>query len=60
MQTDEITCRRDNCGATFPAKFIKIAEQHFAEHRRLDRRAAERFAADQACRAAYGPPRRLV
>lgn len=54
MQT--IQCPR--CDATFPAKFAAIASQHASEHRRLDRRHAERMQAHQAVRAAYGPVRK--
>lgn len=53
MQT--IQCPK--CLFSVDAKYAKIADQHAAEHARLDRRAAERAAADAACRAAHGRPR---
>ena len=53
------TIQCPKCPADFPAKFAAIARQHAAEHARLDRRHAERAAADIAVRAAYGPVRTM-
>lgn len=54
MQT--IQCPK--CPQTFAPKFAKIAQQHATWHAGIERRNAERRAADAACTATYGPPKR--